>query len=372
MKRNIVFYILGLVLAVISGCSDAPTAASTMETDEKIVDVDVFAAEACQFKSERWIAGVVLPAKRAVIGTRVNGSVKNLHVRAGDFVEKGALLMEIDSRDLASGINAALFQRDTALAAWRQAERDLERARRLYDQELIAKVRVEEAELHEQYAKSILAGAEAHLASLETHMDYARIKAPFSGVVSDVMVEFGSFAGPGLPLMILEDRSRLEVRASIDEKTMLTMKEGDAADVYLPGLQKTVAAVIEAFIPALEAPGTGSSMRLLLKDPPAEARPAMVAHIRTFSGEKPLDAVVIPETALLVQGQMQGVFVVKNVDGALRTRLRWVHSTGPAPGITGYIVVNRGLNPGEIVVVGDIIGTLKDDQRVRSSAGQES
>lgn len=360
--KHIIFLTMTILLLILSvGCSETPPP----RQNEVIIDVSVTRAKQVQLEPERTIAGVVQPATRAVLRTRVSGTVEALHVSAGDRVAEGELVVEIDSREIVSNINAAKKQRDAAMAAWQQAKKDLERMQRLYDQALIPKIQVEEAELGEQQARSALAEAEAGLKSLETQMDYARIRAPFSGVVSEVVAEIGSFVGPEPPLIILEDRSRLEILARIDERSMLQLETGDAVDVYLPGPEMRLSGVLESFIPALEAPGTGLSVRLYIDDPPPEARPGMVAHIRTLAGIDQETAVMIPESALLIRGQMEGVFVVREINGMHHARLRWVKTARHINAPQDWIVIQRGIQVGELIVLGEIIETLRDDQPVR-------
>ncbi|MBA2880672.1 RND family efflux transporter MFP subunit [Desulfosalsimonas propionicica] len=362
MKQALQLFMLVLLIVLISGCADDSSDSRQMQS----VNVIVFEAETGRILPDNWIAGVVLPARRSLVGTRVSGYVDKLYVDSGDIVQKGDLLVEIDSRDISAKLLAAQKRRDTARAAWEKAKKDLGRVRRLYDEALIAEVRVEEAELRENNAGSQLAAAEAECRAFQAHMDYANIKAPFSGAISEVMTETGSFVGPGPPLIILEDRKILEVRAPIDEKSMLRLSKGDHVDIHLPGSGKTAAGRVESFIPALEEPGTGSTVRLRLENPPAGTRPGMVAHVRTFREKaKVEDIVVIPASAVLVRGQMRGVFVVREIDGKLRTRLRWIHPAGPDRDEKGFISVRRGLEPGELVVAGEQVQTLADDQPVR-------
>lgn len=345
------------------------------------MDVAVYEVAALGVKADRWVAGVVQPARRSLLGTRVSGYVAERFVHSGDRVEKGDLLLQIDSRDIAAGIRAAEKQRDTARMAWEKAKTDLERARRLYEDDLIAKVKLEEAALQEDHARSRFEAAEAERISLAAHMDYARIRAPFSGTVSEVLTETGSFAGPGPPLIILEDRDLLEIRASIDEQSMMRLTEGDTVEVYLPGPGSTARASVEAFIPALEAPGAGSTVRLRLEDPPAGTRPGMVARVRVYGSEPMAELSVVPEDSLVSRGQLSGVFVIREINDILgdipgnaagdahgdihRALLRWVH---PAPGVDagpGRVAIRRGLEPGEYVAAGEYARLLEDDQPVR-------
>lgn len=368
MMSNILFRPAGAVVTLLilaswlAGCGDPEEAVN--DRPEEALSVQVATAELVEEPSFFSAAGVVSPYRRARMGTRQTGTVEAVLVRAGDRVTRGQEIMQIDSRDIQASRTAARMQRETAQETYQQAIRDRDRFKRLYEQELVAKIRLEEAELRVERAESALGRAEAELTAIEINMDYALLRAPFSGVVSEILAEKGSFVAPGVPLVVFEDRDRLEVQAGIDQVGATDLSAGDRLPVVVQGIDEPVEGRLQAILPALGGTGTGLRLRVLIDDPPAELAPGMVAELRVPSTRDAPRVVRVPTAALLRRGQLTGVFVVEAGDDAQwRATLRWI-ALDPAERDDDWAYVKRGLEAGERVVSGSATNELTDGQAV--------
>jgi RND family efflux transporter MFP subunit len=256
------------------------------------------------------------------------------------------------------------LQRDAARQAHEQALRNRDRFARLYAQELIAKVRLEEAELKAERATSALRRAEAELAAIEVNLDYARLRAPFDGVVSEILAEAGTFVAPGVPLVVFEDRDRLEIEAAISQASAAGLSAGDRLPIAVQGVDQPIEGRLQAILPALAGRGTGLRLRVVIDDPEPGLVPGMVAEVRVPALRAPPPLVRVPGSALLRRGQLSGVFVVvPGDDGAWRAELRWV-ALDPAPPDDDWVYVKNGLAAGERVVHGSATARLVDGQAV--------
>lgn len=362
-RRRTGFLLIGpMLIALLSlACTEAPEAPEPLPT----LAVKVASAETREHQPVARIAGVVQPDRRAQMGTRQAGTVESVLVEAGDLVEADQPILRVDARDLEAARTAARLQRQAARAAWEQAVQNEGRFRRLYEQELVARIRMEEAAVKAEQARGLLEQAEAELAAAEINLDYATLRAPFTGVVSEILAETGSFVAPGPPLVIFEDRSRLEVDAGIDAASAMQIQVGQSLPMAFVGIEETIDGRVQAVLPALEGAGVGLRLRLTIEDPPSALKPGMVAEIAVPTMEPSRPRVSIPEAALVRRGQMEGVFLVEpDADGQLRARLRWlVLAAGPADA-RNWVEVERGLSGGERVVVGDAVDQLTDNQPV--------
>lgn len=354
-----------LLVGLIAGCDPAT---DTVE-DLPAVSVTVFETERIEREAVVKVAGVIQPDQRAGLGTRQAGTVEAVFVEAGDRVEAEQPILQVDARDLESARRAARLQVQAARAAWEQAEQNRRRFERLYEQELVARIRKEEAEIEAESARGLLAQAEAELAAIEVNLDYATLRAPFDGIVSEVIAETGTFVAPGPPLVVFEDRRRLNVEAGIDQTSAGQLQPGLDLPMSISGIDATLTGRVQAVLPGLEETGVGLRMRLVIEDPPEVLEPGMVAEIEVPSGLPAHKLTAIPESALLRRGQLEGVFVVETDDqGELRARLRWVRLENADPA-TGRLEVVRGLSGGERVVFGDAVNGLSDNQRVSIVSG---
>ncbi|TVP88039.1 MAG: efflux RND transporter periplasmic adaptor subunit [Thioalkalivibrio sp.] len=354
-----------LVIGLIAGCERVP---DTVE-DLPAIPVSVFETEGIERDAVVKVAGVVQPDQRAGLGTRQAGTVEAVFVEAGDRVEAEQPILQVDARDLEAARSAARLQVQAARAASEQAEQNRRRFERLYEQELVARIRKEEAQIEADSARGLLAQAEAELAAIEVNLDYATLRAPFDGIVSEVIAETGTFVAPGPPLVVFEDRGRLNVEAGIDQASSAQLQPGQELPMSVSGIDATLTGRVQAVLPGLEDIGVGLRLRLVIDDPPEKLEPGMVAEIEVPSGMPARTLTAVPESALLRRGQLEGVFVVETDDeGELRARLRWINP-GDADPDTDRIEVVRGLSGGERVVVGDAVTRLSDNQRVTILAG---
>lgn len=360
-----------LAASLLAGCgNDSDPARTGGGFDDKPRTVQVAVAQTQPAEAAFSAAGVVAPVQRARLGTRQAGNVVEVTVQAGDSVRAGQPVLRVDARDLEAALSAARLARRAAKTASETAERNRERYQRLFDEQLIARARLEEVELAAEDARRRLEQAEAELAAVEINLDYAVLRAPFSGVVSEVLADVGTFVAPGPPLVIFEDRSRLEVNAAVDQDTAARLAADQTLRLRAGGVGREIIGRVQAVLPALQQPGVGQRLRLVVDEPPPGLAPGMVVELQLPAPPTARSFVVIPASAVLRRGQLHGVFVVEaDQQERLRAHLRWVAiAPEDAPGGdgsgSGDVRVMRGLSSGERVVVGEAVNSLVDGQPV--------
>lgn len=298
--------------------------------------------------------GVIKPRVGAEVrvGSRISGVVKRLHVRIGDAVAKGQLLAELDERDLVA-------RRDEAAATLRQGEvtlgfakLDLDRKRALSTKGSLAASELEPAERAFAVGEQQVNGARASLAYANAQLEYARIVAPISGLVSSVSTQEGetvaaSFAAP--TFLTLLDPTRMEVWAYVDETDIGRIRIGQKARFTVDTYG--------------DHPFDGQVTAIY---PKAEIRDNVVNYVSVVTFTPPRDRTLRPEMTTAVRISLdvhQGALVVPI--RALRTDAgrRYVlisnrNATERRDVTTGirddtYVEITTGLKAGDQVVVGE-------------------
>lgn len=240
--------------------------------------------------------GVIKPMIGAEVrvGSRVSGVVRRLYVRVGDTVAAGAPLAELDDRDLLARRNEARAALELAKANANYARADLRRKNELHAEALLAASELDLARRANAVAAQQVAQAEAGLDFAAAQLDYARIVAPFGGVVASVATQEGetvaaSFAAPTFVTLI--DLSRLEVWAYVDETDIGRIRVGQPArftvDTY--GDQEFTGRVAAVY-PRPEIRDNVVDYVVVIRfDPPRDRtlRPEMTTTVRITTGEKP-------------------------------------------------------------------------------------
>jgi HlyD family secretion protein len=198
-------------------------------------------------------AGSVAACRRAKLAPPLGGRIEKLHVREGDRVKAGQLLVELWNDDLAAREHISREQRATAQAHVREAclladsaTREAARSRALREKGFVSEGQVDRAESE---ARAKQAGCDSARAQVQeasarigaSRADTARsfVRAPFDGIVAEVNGEVGEYLTPSppgimtLPAVDLIDDSCLYVTAPIDEVDAARLKVGLSGRITL-------------------------------------------------------------------------------------------------------------------------------------------
>lgn len=344
-----------LLLGTLSGCGggDAPGAIPRTETPLAVHVTSAHAAEG----SERHVASIEAD-QVAALATRSSGVILRIAVDVGTRVRAGDLLLELDARDVQARVGAARAQTELAQTAFRRVE-NLARDRAASAQEL-------------DHARAALAAAEAALAEAEAQLAYVTIRAPFDGVITERHASAGDLATPGLPLLALATPGTRKVVAELPEHLAGQISVGMVLPVFIDGVTAPPpTARITRVVPALGAQGRTFRIEGVLEGlDPADVGRVIPGTLARLDIPVPTTAVRadrlwIPTDALVVRGQLTGVFLVE--DG--RARLRWIR-IGQRRGESVEVLASPRSGPGSEVlrVIRNPSAELYDGRPVTVSA----
>lgn len=314
------------LVAGVSACSsDKPTTAPT----EKAVAVNTLRPSASN-NNELVVSGSVTSRQTAMISTRHMGIVQRILVKQGDAVRTGQLLVTINSEDLQAKRRQAEAMVAEALAATKNAERDAVRFRQLRAQNSVSDKELENVELQLTSMRAKLNMARQGLQEVKAMMAYTNITAPFSGVVTQKMVDEGSMANPGHPLLVIEQAGDLQITASVPEEYLGAVKVGDQVRVELKSLQRTVSGRVAELSPSAAQTGGQYAMKVALASQDKQGLLAGMyasvlipntAHSTPASTAQSNPRILVPSSTIVRRDQLTGVYVLS---ADQRVYLRWV------------------------------------------------
>ena len=358
----------------------AEYASKAATTESEAVAVQVRLPERQDMSRQVLLPGSIEAFEQATLYAKTAGYLKQIKVDIGDRVRKGEILAEIDVPEMASEYEAASAEVQRAEAGLANAEAELVRARaeldlkkltygrlksvREQEPDVLPQQNVDEAkaqydvslaqvsvaESKIQLAKSEKAKAAAARARLATLMDYAKIVAPFDGVVTKRHVDPGALIQHALsqtnvaPIVTVARVDTVRVFVDVPEPEAPFVKKGLPVEFKVDALPgKVFMGTCTRFAGALE-PKT-RTMRTESDFPNREGvlRPGMYGQA-TLLLEKRGSVLTVPPGALLLEGGKTYVFTV--VDGkAKRVPVR----TGFDDGIR--VEITEGLTGNEPVIV---------------------
>lgn len=321
-----------------------------------------------------------------------SGFVKNIFVNESKSVGKGDVLVELDEREFRLDLENAQTNRLKVLselmleqqfaesqpparqenaALQKGAEENYEKARLLFQKGEMSLAEFEQAE--EEYLKSMidlggkrdeimasvkgLTQAEINVKKAQLRLEKAKIKAPFSGIVSGIKISPGEYISAGTELFTLVNINKITFVARILESEISKIQKGRKANLFFsayPG--KPFGGEVQAVSPVVDPEDKTCRIYIGIPNPQGEIKPGMHADAEIVT-DIYRDRLLVPQDAIVVRMGRKLVFVVE--DGLAK----W-HYVDVGLENEQYVEILEGVEPGDQVTVSGHI-TLAHDTRVR-------
>lgn len=223
----------------------------------KAEPAEAVAVEAAEVTIIEKVPASVEAAQATLISSRLLARIVAVRVRAGDSVKQGDLLLELENSDIRAQVQQAEASMRANAARLNEARQNLERVKELQAGGVMSVADLDKAQANHDTLVADQAGALQALEEARTALGYTEILAPFDGRVVDRFAEPGDTAQPGTKLLALYNPLSLRVEAQVREVVALGLEVGQALQVEIPSMQKTVNAVIQERVPAAD-PGSRS------------------------------------------------------------------------------------------------------------------
>jgi RND family efflux transporter MFP subunit len=402
MNKNLPLFLVLMLVIGVSACGKKEE-----KTPEKVVVATGVRVETVKASTQEDVYEAVATVRSkttSVLSSRIMGTIVAIHVKEGDRVQPGQLLVEIDNRDAAAQLKKAqaglreaeemlqeterMIQANESAKAAAEAEQSLatstfNRYRVLLERKSVSQQEFDEAQaryrsktaevervgeiLRSMQARreQVLARidqAKAEISQAQIFVSYGRIQSPLRGIVTQKRAEVGVLAAPGTPLLTLEDDARYRLEAAVEESKLGKIRRGDSVRVSIDALgdQEWTGRVGE--IQPTADPASRSSLvkidlpeSLMQRAPGRILRSGLYGRARFAVGKKSL--LTIPHKAVFQRGQLVQVLVV---DPSQIARLRLI-KTGKIYG--ERIEVLSGLGEGEKIIV-EGVERVNDGNRI--------
>ncbi len=283
------------------------------------------------------------------LSAEVSGPIQNIPYNEGSQVQKGDVLVEIDSESIRS-----LLHRDQQNVV--TIERKFNRYHKLENEGLISKQELDDLE-------NDLIAAKESLNTTRLQFKKSSPKAPISGTIDRIYVDRGEYVDPGMPLLRLVQIEKLKVIADVPEKDVPFLKVGQSVEIISAAINNLSSPPLTGTIEhiAFSANSTTRTYRtkIIIDNSSNQLRPGMI--VRAQFVRQQLDQVIsIPLFAVMDQDGDKVVFIAK--DGvAHKINVKVGTSIGQRIVITEGLSVNQSvvisgqqlLSDGAKVVAGD-------------------
>lgn len=298
--------------------------------------------------------GVIEAVQQSTVSAQTSGTVVELPFDVDDVVDGGQLIARLDDTEQRARFNQARAAQNEAESSLDDAERQFSRIESLLGRGVATQAEFDNARNALAAARARLTQAEAAVAEAREQLDYTRITAPYSGIVTARHVELGEAVAAGAPLLSGFSLEQLRVVAAIPQQYAELARRERRAEVSLDD-GRVLSTGQMTFFPYADPSTHTFRLRMELEEPDGTLFPGMLVRVNLPVSER--DALLIPESSLFRRGELRAVYVL---DGRGRARLRQVRIGSR---IDGQLEVLAGLDAGERIAV--------DPRRVFEQAVEE-
>src|SRR6266481_571401 len=359
-KRHMIKYqtlaAFSALLTLLLGCKDSSSEAPKQSAPS--VPVQITQPKHGPITRFVTLPGKIKPYQQATLYAKVAGYLKTITVDKGDQVTEGVLLAEIEVPELLAERSRYKAEVEVAAIDYKRLSESQQKA-----PDLVVPQTVDDA-------RGKLDVAKANLDRTDTLLNYARIVAPFSGVITRRLVDPGAFipaatsgsAAQNAAIVTLTDLNRIRLQVAVPELESSLIANDQPVKFSVDGLPgRNFDGKITRFSYILDDPSKTMLTETELPNPKFELRPGMYAIVK-IGIERKDDALLVPVEALLVEKAGPSVFTVAD-NKAKKTPVK----TGFNDSTNVEIV--SGVKPDQpVILVGKRL--LSDGQAVKASEGK--
>lgn len=313
--------------------------------------VTTFPAEEKEFTHFIELQGDVTTKQNVLIYPEVAGTLIKVLVKEGQRVSVGQVIGSVDN----GGMTNQLLQMKTQLEL---AKTTYERQERLWNQKV-------GSEMQFLQAKANYEAQSNAIDQMEEQLDKFNIRAPFSGVIDDVIKDQGTVVspGPGSEIFRIVNLSDMYIEVPVPETYLSGITKGKQVKVEFPILNETIDSKVRQTSNFINPNNRSFTVEIPVPNKDGMVKPNLTArvHINDYTNEK---AILVPQSVISENAEgKQYVYVATDIKtNGLATASKQIITTGKTQG--DFVEVLSGINNGQRVIQ-EGARTVKDGQEIK-------
>ena len=248
-----VFFLVGVL-----GCHGKEKASLPQSSKNQKQTVVVQKSEPLPMKTENEtrLVGQVSYLNKALLLFKTPGNIQRILAKPGQFLKKGQVLAELDSRDHELRLEGARLKLSQALNQKRLAEREYNSEKKLREHNINSPVQLENSQINNDNASLMVKMAEVELKMAQKAVDDTRLRAPYDCVVSrQIKYEgessMGGMGPDGAAAFEIYEAGSPEILLNAPETMMGKIHVGDAIQITVPALGLSLPGKIIRYVPVI-------------------------------------------------------------------------------------------------------------------------
>ncbi|MEL7271341.1 MAG: efflux RND transporter periplasmic adaptor subunit [Bacteroidota bacterium] len=327
------------------------SAIAALDDSQKLPLVTTFEAKSEKFDHYLELQGDVMSKQNVLIYPEMAGTLYRVYVKEGQKVAKGQLLASIDD----GGVGSQLAQMKTQAAL---AKTTFERQKRLWEQNI-------GSEIQYLQAKSTYESQESAVKQMQSQLAKSTIRAPFSGIIDDVIKDQGTVVspGPGSEVFRIVNLSNMYVEVEVPESHLPNVSPGKNVEVFFPVLGDSVSTKVRSTGNFINPANRSFTAEIGLPSKGGTIKPNLTAKvmINDYTNES---AILIPQSIVSENAQGQQYVYLVSADSSATESIakKAIITTGKTQG--DYVEVLDGISNGDGIIE-EGARSVKDGQKVK-------
>ena len=325
-----------------------------IDGNAKLPLVTTFVAKTEKFDHFLELQGDVMTKQNVLIYPEMPGTLYRVYVKKGQKVTKGQLLGAIDDGGLSSQLEQMKTQAELAKTTF-------ERQKRLWEQNI-------GSEIQYLQAKTSYEAQESAVKQMQSQMGKTTIRAPFSGIIDDIIKDQGTVVGPGpgSEIFRIVNLSKMHIEVEVPESHLSNVTPGKNVQVYFPVLGDSLHTKIRQTGNFINPSNRTFTVEIPIPNSNGKIKPNLSAKvmINDYTNEK---AILIPQSIVSENANgEQYVYTVNNTtDEAIA--IKAIITTGKTQG--DYVEVLSGITSGAIII-DEGARSIKEGQKLKTVTSQ--
>ncbi|WP_340153079.1 efflux RND transporter periplasmic adaptor subunit [uncultured Marivirga sp.] len=284
------------------------------------------------FKHKIQVQGEVASRKNITMGAETMGRVTQVNVSPGDMVKRNQLLVKLDAPTTENSIKELKTALDLAGTIF-------EKQKNLWEQKIGTEVQYLEAKNRKETL-------ERQLATAQSQLDMAFIRAPFNGRINDVSVNTGELVQPGMPILNMVSQEEMYLQAAVSEDYINDFDQGDSVEVYLPSIKKSFSTIVSAVSYVINPNNRTFQLEVKVNEFVDKLKPNQFARLTLVDYENE-SAIVVPSDVVQQDNIGNFVYVVKSEKNQKKAEKVRVERGKTYNGNTEIL---KGIKSGDVII----------------------
>lgn len=318
--------------------------------EERLPLVTTLMAKGEKFDHFLELQGDVETKQNVLIYPEMSGTLQRVTVKEGQRVRKGQLLATIDDGGMASQVSQLKTQAALAKTTY-------ERQKRLWEQQI-------GSEIQFLQAKSNYEATENAVQQAQSQLGKSTIRAPFSGIIDNVIKDQGTVVspGPGSEVFRIVNLSDMYIKVDVPENYLGRIEEGKEAKVFFPILGDTITSKIRQTGNFINPSNRAFSVEIPVPNEKGNIKPNLSARVslNDYSND---GAILVPQGIISENAEgAQYVYVAVEPNGDKAVAKRRIIQTGKTQG--SMVEVLSGITEGDLLIK-EGARTVKEGQNIQ-------